>query len=87
MNLLKQFVNQKINTLTPSELERLGAKYGLRFSGDESNKIVAIIRRQTVDVFSDAQRQRLLQQIAKSTHPGIANDMEALFKRLVKKLS
>lgn len=81
---IKQLANQKINHLTPQELENLCKKYGLNINSRESTQIMRIIRSHPIDIFQEQERRKVLREIAKTTNPELAKSMEALFKRFLR---
>jgi hypothetical protein len=80
---IKQLANQKMNRMTPSELENFGKKYGLNINSRESTQVMRIVRSHPVDIFQDQERRKLLREIAKTTNPELAKNMETLFKRFL----
>jgi hypothetical protein len=83
-HLIKQFVNQKINGLTAGELEQLARRYGVFFNNRQAEAIIAVLRRQPVDIFSEGERKAILGQIAATTDPGLAGELEKLFQRFLR---
>lgn len=83
-SFIKQLANQKMNRLTPSELENLGKKYGLNITSRESVQVMRIIQSHPVDIFQEQERRNLLREIARTTNPELAKNMEALFKRFLR---
>lgn len=82
--LVKQFVNQKLNRMTPKELEKFGKKYGLTISSQESVKVIRIFRSHPIDIFQEQERRKFLKEIAKTTNLDLAKNMEALFRRFLR---
>lgn len=82
--LIKQLVNQKLNRMTPGELERLGRKYGLNISARESVLVMEIIQSRSFDIFQNEDRRALLKEITKNTNPTLAKNIEALFRRFLR---
>ncbi|GGE47011.1 hypothetical protein GCM10011391_27270 [Pullulanibacillus camelliae] len=82
-NIMKQFINLKMNTLTPQELLRLGNKYQLHLSKQQAEKIVGLIKEQKINVFNKSERSQLLQKIALVTNQQIAQQMEYIFSTFI----
>ena len=81
---IKQLVNQKMNRMTPMELKNLGEKYGTKISHTEAEEVMKIIRSMNFDIFNEQDRRSVLNNIANSTNPDLAKNLEALFNRFLR---
>ncbi|MGC4376010.1 DUF2624 family protein [Fictibacillus sp. Mic-4] len=72
------FLNQKINSLTPQELMNLAAQYNVHITQAEAQKVVAILRRQKIDVKNVTQRKMIVETIAREVSREKANMVQYL---------
>lgn len=81
MNLYQTFVNQRLRSLTPSEIIELGRNNGILINQNESILIAQKLNSSNVDVFNDTERIKLLEEVATITSPYLANEVEKLFQQ------
>lgn len=82
-SFIKQAINYKINTLTAEELIELGQKYKILITKQQAAKIIKILRRETVDITNEAQRNKLLKQIWLEVGPDIQVKIQRLLNELL----
>lgn len=80
--IVKQWVNHKINNLTPEDLIKLGLVYNISLTKEQAKKTIAILGKENVDIGNKIQVNRLLKQIGKE----INKDMEEKIRYLLEVL-
>ncbi|RDI43982.1 DUF2624 domain-containing protein [Falsibacillus pallidus] len=79
MKLLQNVVNHKINTVTPEELLKYAKQYNVQINQNQAEKIANHIRGKNINIFDDAQRSKLVRDVAKIAGPSVAKELNALF--------
>lgn len=82
-SFIKQAINYKINTITSEELIELGLKYKIFITRQQAVKIVKILRRETIDITNEVQRNRVLKQIWLEVGPDIQIKIQRLLNELL----
>jgi hypothetical protein len=81
--IMAHFVNQKLNSISPKELTILASQYQFPISEKESEQIVEILRRQTIDINNLAQRKKIIATIAKEVSPEKAHYIQYLIQTYI----
>lgn len=81
--MVKQLVNQKINTLSSEELVKLSKQYGLQISRPQAASITKLLKGKHIDIFNDQERHGILRTISKQTNPQLASQINQLFKNFL----
>jgi hypothetical protein len=81
--IVAHFVNQKLNSISPKELISLAAQYQLPITQREAEQIVAILRRQTIDINNLSQRKQIIATISKEVSPEKANYIQYLIQTYI----
>ncbi|MCM3735671.1 DUF2624 domain-containing protein [Bacillus cytotoxicus] len=84
MNLIQQFVNKKINNMTPKELLKYSKEYEVPITSEQADKIATLIQGKQINIYNVQERLQLLKQIAKVTSPATAQQINTLFQKLIK---
>lgn len=75
---IHQMINYKINQLTVDELLALSAQYQFSLSRRDAQKIIKILRSETIDIANTQQRDRLIARIKKEVSPKTAQEINKL---------
>jgi Mn-dependent DtxR family transcriptional regulator len=84
MNLYHKIVQQKMKSLTADELITYGKEYEITLSKEEAEKIIELIRKETIDVFNAEERTKWIRELAKLTSPQIAKQANELLRQFIK---
>ncbi|RLQ98203.1 DUF2624 domain-containing protein [Falsibacillus albus] len=79
MKLLQNVINHKMNTVTADELLKYAKQFNVRINEAQAEKIAAHIRGKNINIFDDAQRSKLIKEIAKIAGPSVAKEVNTLF--------
>ena len=82
--LVRQFINNKINTITPEDLINLGNIYQIRLSRNQAIKIVKILRREKINIENRAQLDRILRQIGTEVGVDVQYKIQSILNLLLK---
>lgn len=86
-NFIQQFINHKINTITPNELVRLAYSQGIHISKQEASQVIAIVRSEKIDITNTKQIKRLLAKIKREVNPRAMKQTEKLLATYYNKLT
>ena len=76
-----QMVNQKLNTITKQELIQLAKQYQFVITDAQAAKIIAILRKEPIDVSNLAQRDRILQQVKQQVDAATQQKVNEMLKQ------
>ncbi|WP_462412239.1 DUF2624 domain-containing protein [Neobacillus sp. Marseille-QA0830] len=85
MNIFENIINHKINTITAEELLKYADQFNITVTRKQAVKIVEYLKGKKINLFDDAERARLIREIAKAAGPETAREVNKLFNGLVKK--
>ncbi|WP_242145319.1 MULTISPECIES: DUF2624 domain-containing protein [unclassified Bacillus cereus group] len=84
MNLIKQIVNKKINSMSPKELLKYSKEYKIPITTEQADQIVLLMKGKNINIYDTDERLELLKKIAKVTSPSTAQQVNTLFQKLLK---
>lgn len=85
MNVYQQLVNQKIKAVTDKDLLKYSKTYQISLTPKQAKQIISLIRNTpNLNIFNNAQRKKLLREIAKITNIEMARQLNKLFNTFVK---
>lgn len=82
MNFFQQLINQKLRQLTVQDLMHYSQIYQIPITREQAEKLVHLAKTENINAFNEQERQRLLNKITQAVGPDLANQMNALFKKL-----
>ncbi|MGF2617107.1 DUF2624 domain-containing protein [Rossellomorea vietnamensis] len=83
MKLLQSVINHKINTITGDDLLSYGKQFSVKINPVQAEKIAAYLRGKNINIFDDAQRSKVIKEIAKIAGPSTAKDVNKIFTKFV----
>ncbi|WP_421379888.1 DUF2624 domain-containing protein [Bacillus salacetis] len=83
MKLLQNVVNHKINNITGDDLLSYGKQFGVKISPEQAKKIAAYLRGKNINIFNDAERSKVVKEIAKIAGPATAKEVNKIFTKFV----
>ncbi len=86
-NFIQQYINHKINTITPNELVQLANSQGIQISKQEASQVIAIVRSEKIDITNTRQIKRLLAKIKREVNPRAMKQTEKLLAAYYNKLT
>lgn len=84
---IRQYINHKINTITPNELVQLAASQGIQISKKEAAQVIAIVRSEKINIANSKQMKRLLAKIEREVNPKAMKQTEKLLATYYNKLT
>lgn len=78
---VQQVVNQKINSITISELLQLAKQHRISLSTKQAEKIVSIVKEQEVDVANTQQVEQLLHRLQTEVDPHVTSVIQQLMQQ------
>ncbi|MFC7393327.1 DUF2624 family protein [Scopulibacillus cellulosilyticus] len=81
--MIRQFVNQKINHITPQELLQLSQQYGFDLSRTQAEKISKLLRGKNIDIFNDRDRHQVLQNVSQNIDANLATEINRMFNEFM----
>lgn len=79
--LIQQIANQKLNSLTKEELLSLSMQYGVPITYDQAEKVILILRSETIDIANKQQVERLLYRLQTEIDPYVSNTVKHLLNQ------
>lgn len=76
-----QMVNHKLNTLKKDELINLAKQYNFKITDNQAQKIISILRSETIDVTNMAQRERILAKVKQQVDAKTEKQMNEMLKQ------
>jgi mannitol-1-phosphate/altronate dehydrogenase len=76
-----QMVNHKLNTIKKDELIQLAKQYQFKITENQAQKIIAILRSETIDVTNLAQRERILAKVKQQVDAKTEKKMNEMLKQ------
>jgi Protein of unknown function (DUF2624) len=84
MKLLQNVINHKINTINRAELLKYANQYNVSLTAKQADAIVDKVRGKNINIFDDADRSRLVKELAKVVGPSKAREINQLFMQLIR---
>ncbi|BCB04845.1 DUF2624 domain-containing protein [Bacillus sp. KH172YL63] len=84
MKLLQNVINHKINSITNDELLKYARQYNISLTPQQTSSIVASVRGKNINIFNDAERSRLVKNLARVIGPAKAKEINQLFLQLIR---
>ncbi|TMU85562.1 DUF2624 domain-containing protein [Bacillus sp. BHET2] len=84
MKLLQNVINHKINHISNDELLKYAKQYNISLTSQETTSIVASVKGKNINIFDDAQRSRLVKNLARVIGPAKAKEINRLFLQLIR---
>ncbi|MRG86612.1 DUF2624 domain-containing protein [Salinibacillus xinjiangensis] len=81
--MIRQMVRDKFASLTTKDLIKHGKQYNFHLTHDQADKILAYVRKNSLDPFSERDRFKLLKKIAQVTDEKTAQKANKLFQNMV----
>ncbi|MCD8500657.1 MAG: DUF2624 domain-containing protein [Bacillaceae bacterium] len=79
--LILQIVNNKLNTLSETELSNAAKQYGFSITSQQAKKIITILRSETINIADENQRTRILTNIRNEVDQETERKFFALLKQ------
>jgi Ca2+-binding EF-hand superfamily protein len=76
-----QMVNHKLNTIKKDELIQLAKQYQFKITENQAQKIIDILRSETIDVTNLAQRERILAKVKQQVDAKTEKKMNEMLKQ------
>lgn len=76
-----QIANQKINSLTKEELLSLAYQYNIYLNDSQAQKVIAILRSETIDIANKEQVDRILYRLQTEIDSYVASVIQQLLKQ------
>ncbi|WP_066293394.1 DUF2624 domain-containing protein [Bacillus sp. FJAT-29937] len=84
MKIFENIINHKITNITADELLKYGDQFQISITKQQASKIAAYLRGKSINIFNDAERSKLIKEIAKLAGPETARQVNQLFIQLTK---
>ncbi len=82
MKLFETIINMKLNRITTSELLSFSSQQGVTLSNSEAEQIVHLLKGKSINIFDEAERKIVLEQIDDIVGAKRAKQIEQLFYSL-----
>jgi hypothetical protein len=87
MDFYQSFVNQRVRTLAPNEIVKLGPNNGVMIDVNEATRASRLLHGSNVNVFNDREREKLLKAITKVTSSYVSDEVENIIQYYIKEKS
>ncbi|WP_449621291.1 DUF2624 domain-containing protein [Robertmurraya sp. Marseille-Q9965] len=84
MNIFQSIINHKVNTITGKDLIKYGKQFQISITKEHADTIASYLRGKNVNVFDEAERKKVINEIAKVAGPETAQQVNRLLLGLVK---
>ncbi len=84
MKLLQNVINHKINHISNDELLKYAKQYNISLTPQQTSNIVSNVKGKNINIFDDAQRSRLVKNLARVIGPAKAKEINQLFLQLIR---
>ncbi|MEI4789312.1 DUF2624 domain-containing protein [Bacillus sp. FJAT-53060] len=81
MILIQKIVLQRLNQMTANDLLRYAKQYGVSLTPNQAVEVAKLMNGKNVNIFNDAERNRLLKQVEAITSKQIAQTVNDLFNQ------
>ncbi len=79
--LIQKIVLQRLNQMTANDLLRYAKQYGVSLTPNQAVEVAKLMNGKNVNIFNDAERNRLLKQVEAITSKQIAQTVNDLFNQ------
>ncbi|WP_096201286.1 DUF2624 family protein [Bacillus sp. FJAT-45350] len=79
--MVVQMVNHKVNNITASELVELGKQYQMPINKEQAEKVVRILRSETINVSNKAQVERMIERLKTEVDPKVSTMINQLLQQ------
>ena len=84
MKIFENIINHKISNITADELLKYGNQFNIAITKQQASKIASYLRGKNINIFNDAERSKLVKEIAKLAGPETARQVNQLFIQFTK---
>lgn len=84
MRIFEKIINHKINTITGKELLKYGKQFQISITKEQADKIAGYLRGKNFNIFNDAERLKVIEEIAKITNRETAKEVNRIFQGFAK---
>lgn len=84
MKIFENIINHKISNITADELLKYGKQFHITITKQQATKIADYLRGKNINIFIDAERSKLVKEIAKIAGPETAKQVNQLFIQFTK---
>lgn len=84
VKIFENIINHKINTITAEELVKYANQFNIKVNQQQARKIAEYLRGKNINIFDDAQRSKLVKEIAKAAGPETAREVNKLLMQFTK---
>ncbi|MCY7617355.1 MULTISPECIES: DUF2624 domain-containing protein [Bacillus] len=81
MILIQKIVLQRLNQITANDLLRYAKQYGVSLTSNQAVEVAKLMNGKNVNIFNDAERNRLLKQVEAITSKQTAQTVNDLFNQ------
>lgn len=78
---MQQLVNNKVNSLTSTELLNLATQYNIHLSTDQANQVIAILRSEQIDVANQTQVERIIHRLQTEVDEHVSSVIQQLLQQ------
>ncbi|MCM3712858.1 DUF2624 domain-containing protein [Halalkalibacter oceani] len=79
--IMQQLVNNKVNSLTPSELLQLAKQYQIPLTSEQADKVIAVLRSEDIDVANQAQVSRMIHRLQTEVDSHVSGVIQQLLQQ------
>lgn len=79
--LIQKIVLQRLNQITANDLLRYAKQYGVSLTSTQAAEVAKLMNGKNVNIFNDAERNRLLKQVEAITSKQTAQTVNDLFNQ------
>ena len=84
MKIFENIINHKVSNITAEELLKYGAQFQITITKPQAEKIAKHLRGKNINIFNDAERSKLIKEIAKIAGVDTAKKVNQLFIQFTK---
>ncbi|PRR93210.1 MULTISPECIES: DUF2624 domain-containing protein [unclassified Bacillus (in: firmicutes)] len=81
MILIQKIVLQRLNQITANDLLRYAKQYNVSLTSNQAAEVAKLMNGKNVNIFNDAERNRLLKQVETITSKQTAQTVNDLFNQ------
>ncbi|MDF2535229.1 MAG: hypothetical protein K0R18_1388 [Bacillales bacterium] len=85
MDFYQSYVNQRVRTLSPNEIVRMGPNNGMLIDVNEASRVSRLLHGSNVNVFDNEERNNLLNKITKVTSSYVSREVENIIQHYITK--
>ncbi|GEL78295.1 DUF2624 family protein [Tenuibacillus multivorans] len=82
--MLKQLIRSRLYSSSPEEVVQYGRKYGVQISRGQAERLLAFIKKESIDPFSERDRSLTFKYVEKTIGQKEAQQADQLLKQLAK---